>query len=99
MIPLGQFQQIFGARRQINMTVKPRDVAQIADVFEQLCVDAGLRAATSTRDVGMSVAEIATTMNAIENQPMLHNNAREVNDDDRSMLAGRIVDVWHGLRP
>ena len=29
VIPLGQFQQIFGARRQLTMSVKPRDLAQI----------------------------------------------------------------------
>jgi putative ABC transport system permease protein len=27
VMPLGQFQQIFGARRQLNMTVKPRDLS------------------------------------------------------------------------
>ena len=73
-------------------------VEEIADVFARLCVDVGLAAATSSRDVGMSVDEIATTMNAIENQPMLHNNSRAVSDDDREMLAVRTVDVWHGLR-
>ena len=31
MIPLGQFQMIFGSRRSLSLTVKPRDVAQIAD--------------------------------------------------------------------
>jgi alcohol dehydrogenase len=74
-------------------------VEDIADVFARLCDDVGLRSATSSRDVGMSVDEIALTMNAVENQPMLHNNAREVSDSDRGMLAVRTVDVWHGLRP
>jgi hypothetical protein len=74
-------------------------VAEIAGVFARLCDDVGLRSATSSRDVGMSVDEIALTMNAVENQPMLHNNAREVSDSDRGMLAVRTVDVWHGLRP
>jgi alcohol dehydrogenase class IV len=73
-------------------------IEEIADVFARLCADVGLGAATSSRDVGMSVEEIATTMNAIENQPMLHNNARAVSDDDREMLAVRTIDVWHGLR-
>ena len=29
VVPLGQFQQIFGARRQLTMSVKPRDLDQI----------------------------------------------------------------------
>ena len=29
IIPLGQFQQIFGSRRQLSMAVKPRDLAQL----------------------------------------------------------------------
>jgi alcohol dehydrogenase len=73
------------------------DVDAIAGVFAQLCVDAGLGAAMSSRDVGMSVDEIAATMNAVENQPMLHNNARAVDDDDRHALAEHTVGVWHGL--
>jgi hypothetical protein len=73
-------------------------IEEIADVFASLCADVGLAAATSSRDVAMHVDEIATRMNAIENQPMLHNNARVVSDDDRQMLAVRTVDVWHGLR-
>ena len=28
VIPLGQFQQIFGSRRQLTMSVKPRDLAR-----------------------------------------------------------------------
>ena len=36
-------------------------------------------------------------MNAVENQPMLNNNARAVSDDERRMLAERTVEVWHGL--
>ena len=38
VIPLGQFQQIFGARRQINMTVKPREVADIATAMDDATV-------------------------------------------------------------
>jgi alcohol dehydrogenase len=75
------------------------DADAIAGVFAQLCLDAGLAGASSSRDVGMSVDEIEVTMNAVENQPMLHNNARVVDDDDRRMLAELTVDVWHGLRP
>ena len=75
------------------------DVEAVADVFAQLCVDAGLDEAIGSRDVGMSVDEIAATMNHVENQPMLHNNSREVDDEQRRMLAERTVDVWHALRP
>ena len=46
--------------------------------LRELCVDAGLDEAIGSRDVGMSVDEIAATMNHVENQPMLHNNSREV---------------------
>jgi putative ABC transport system permease protein len=38
VIPLGQFQQIFGARRQVNMTVKPTDIAQIAAAMDDATV-------------------------------------------------------------
>jgi alcohol dehydrogenase class IV len=75
------------------------DVGGVAAVFARLCRDAGLGEAISSRDVGLSVDEIATTMNAVENQPMLHNNSRAVSDDERHMLAERTVEVWHGLRP
>ena len=57
-----------------------------------------LAAATCAVDVGMSVDEIALTMNAVENQPMLHNNARGGERRRSRMLAERTVDVWHGLR-
>jgi putative ABC transport system permease protein len=35
VIPLGQFQMMFGSRRQLSMTVKPRDVAQIDEAIDQ----------------------------------------------------------------
>jgi putative ABC transport system permease protein len=38
VIPLGQFQQIFGARRQVNMTVKPRDIADIAPAMDDATI-------------------------------------------------------------
>ena len=72
------------------------DVEEIPSVFNGLCNDVGLRSALRT-DVPMTVAEIASTMYAVENQPMLNNNAREVSDDERRMLAERTVEVWHGL--
>jgi hypothetical protein len=33
-------------------------------------------------------------MAAPENQPMLNNNARPIDDEARLMLAARTVDVW-----
>jgi alcohol dehydrogenase class IV len=74
------------------------EVEEVATVFATLCDDAGLHTAIGTADVAMSVEEITGTMNAIENQPMLNNNARAVSDDDRRMLAERTVQVWRGLR-
>ncbi len=38
VMPLGQFQQIFGSRRQVNMTVKPRDVSQISSAMDDATV-------------------------------------------------------------
>ncbi|OFW22481.1 MAG: hypothetical protein A3H97_06150 [Acidobacteria bacterium RIFCSPLOWO2_02_FULL_65_29] len=38
VIPLGQFQQIFGSRRQLNMSVKPRDVSQITAAMDDAIV-------------------------------------------------------------
>ena len=38
VIPLGQFQQIFGSRRQVNMTVKPRDVSEIGPAMDDATV-------------------------------------------------------------
>jgi putative ABC transport system permease protein len=34
VIPLGQFQQIFGSRRQLSMAVKPRDLDQIGPAID-----------------------------------------------------------------
>jgi len=34
IIPLGQFQQIFGSRRQLSMSVKPRNLTQIAAAID-----------------------------------------------------------------
>jgi putative ABC transport system permease protein len=38
VMALGQFQQIFGSRRQINMAVKPRDISQIAAAIDDATV-------------------------------------------------------------
>ena len=74
-------------------------VDDVAAVFDTLCSETGLGAAAASVDAAMSAGDIATTMIAVENQPMLANNAREVGDDDREMLARRTVEVWHGLHP
>jgi putative ABC transport system permease protein len=38
VIPLGQFQMMFGARRQLSLTVKPRDVSQMAAAIDEATV-------------------------------------------------------------
>ena len=38
IIPLGEFQQIFGSRRQLTMSVKPRDLAQITPAIDDATV-------------------------------------------------------------
>src|SRR5436309_1953906 len=38
IIPLGQFQMIFGSRRQLSMTVKPKDVSQIKEAIDEATV-------------------------------------------------------------
>ena len=38
VIPLGQFQQIFGARRQLTMSVKPRDLNQIGPAIDDVTI-------------------------------------------------------------
>lgn len=64
----------------------------------------GLVAGTRLADVVRAIhvepfdaSSIAVTMAAPENQPMLANNARTVDDDDRSMLAERTVALWGEL--
>jgi len=38
VIPLGQFQMMFGSRRQLSLTVKPRDVAQISQAIDEATI-------------------------------------------------------------
>ena len=38
VIPLGQFQMMFGSRRQLSITVKPRDVAQIQPAMDEATI-------------------------------------------------------------
>ena len=73
-------------------------VDEISAMFATLCTAAGMAAAMSGLDKQLSVDDIAETMNAVENQPMLDNNARPIAEMDRAMLAERTVDVWHRLR-
>ena len=34
VIPLGQFQMIFGSRRSVSLTIKPRELSQIAATMD-----------------------------------------------------------------
>jgi putative ABC transport system permease protein len=38
VIPLGQFQQIYGSRRQLNMSVKPHDVSEISAAMDDTTI-------------------------------------------------------------
>ena len=38
VIPLGQFQMIFGSRRQLSLTVKPKDVSQMPQAIDEATV-------------------------------------------------------------
>jgi putative ABC transport system permease protein len=38
VIPLGQFQMIYGSRRQLSMTVKPRSLEQLPEAMDQAAV-------------------------------------------------------------
>ena len=38
VIPLGQFQMMFGSRRPLSLTVKPRDLAQISQAMDEATV-------------------------------------------------------------
>ena len=38
VIPLGQFQMMFGSRRQLSVTVKPRDLSQISQTMEEATI-------------------------------------------------------------
>jgi putative ABC transport system permease protein len=38
VIPLGQFQMLFGSRRQLSMTVKPKDVADMKEAMDEATV-------------------------------------------------------------
>ncbi len=38
IVPLGQFQMMFGSRRQLSMVVKPRDVAQMKEAIDEATV-------------------------------------------------------------
>ena len=38
VIPLGQFQMMFGSRRQLTLTVKPRDLGQISQAIDEATI-------------------------------------------------------------
>ncbi len=38
VLPLGQFQQLFGSRRSLSLTVKPRDVSNLAAVMDDATI-------------------------------------------------------------
>ena len=76
--------------------VKPQD---LPTAFKKLLEESHFIDAVRTlKDVNMDANAIAETMNAPENQPMLHNNARAVSDADRLELAKATVLTWHRIR-
>ena len=46
----------------------------------------------------LDAGAIAETMVAVENQPMVSNNCRVPDDDERRQLAAATVEAWHRLR-
>jgi alcohol dehydrogenase len=76
--------------------VKPHD---LPTAFKKLLEDSHfVDAIRVMKDISMDANAIAETMNAPENQPMLHNNARAVSDTERLELAKQTVLAWHRIR-
>jgi alcohol dehydrogenase len=76
--------------------VKPTD---LPTAFKKLLEDSHfVDAVRPLKDVSMDANAIAETMNAVENQPMLQNNARTVSDADRLELAKQTVLSWQRIR-
>jgi alcohol dehydrogenase len=73
-------------------------VDEVPAMFATLCNGSGMAVAMVGLDATMVADDVAATMNAVENQPMLNNNARPVSESDRELLAQRTVDMWHLLR-
>jgi alcohol dehydrogenase len=71
----------------------------VPDAYRRFCGDVELATAVAPLDAQLDPQTVATTMIAVENQPMLHNNARRVDDDDRMLLAEATRAVWQRLRP
>ena len=71
----------------------------VPDAYRDVCSSVDLAAAVAPLDVQFDPESVAATMIAVENQPMLQNNARHVDDDDRMMLAEATCAVWQRLRP
>jgi alcohol dehydrogenase len=67
-------------------------------MFATLCNASGMAAAMVGLDATLVAQDVAATMNAVENQPMLNNNARPVTETDHGVLAERTVEMWHLLR-
>jgi len=74
-------------------------VDDVASDFAALCNRVGLAEVVSKLGAPIDPDEIAGAMTAIENQPMLGNNARAIGDDDPAALARRTVGLWHVFRP
>jgi alcohol dehydrogenase len=76
--------------------VKPTD---LPTAFKKLLEECHfIDAVRALKDVSMDANAISDTMNALENQPMLNNNARAVSDADRLELAKQTVLAWHRIR-
>ena len=76
--------------------VKPHD---LPTAFKKLLEDSHFNdAVRGLNDLSLDANAIGETMNAPENQPMLHNNARTVSDADRLELAKQTVLAWHKIR-
>lgn len=73
-------------------------VDDVASDYAALCNRVGFPAVVSELGRPVDPDAIAATMTAVENQPMLRNNARPIGDDDPAALARRTVGLWHVLR-
>ncbi len=73
-------------------------VDEVPAMFATLCNASEMTTAMVGLDATMVAKDIAATMNAVENQPMLDNNARPITDTDREVLAEQTVEMWHLLR-
>ena len=70
--------------------VKP---SELSTAFKQLLEQTNFAPSSNAK---LEPQAISDAMNALENQPMLGNNARVVNETDRLELAKKTVQVWEG---